>query len=120
MLYSCRSVCFSFYTHGKWGVKIKKAKDTWSVRRASEGGKTVWYLAERTKRQTDGSLLCTGKIIDITETIEPYINHCNSEVNMLTDMIVHLIDENLKLRGLTVSERDRVTIWQDLKTKFRR
>lgn len=98
-------------------MKIKKAKDSWSVRRASEGGKTVWYLAEKTKRQPDGSLLCTGKIIDVTEAIEPYINHCNAEVNMLSSMIGRLINETFELRGITPTDHDRIAKWEQLKAK---
>lgn len=87
--------------------------------RTDDDGQTKWYAGDKVYKNGDMTVM-TGKVIDITETIEPYINHCNSEVNMLTDMIVHLIDENLKLRGLTVSERDRCTVWQDLKAKYKK
>ena len=98
-------------------MKIKKAKDSWKVYRANEDDKTVWYLAEKTKRQPDGTLLCTGKIIDVTEAIEPYINHCNSEVNMLTSIIGRLINETFELRGITPTEHDKITKWNELKEK---
>ena len=99
-------------------MKIKKAKGSWKVYRANEDDKTVWYLAEKTKRQPDGTLLCTGKIIDVTETIEPYINHCNDEVNMLNSMVGKLIDENLKLIGITPTDHDRIARWKELKEKL--
>ena len=98
-------------------MKIKKAKDSWSVRRVNENGKTTWYLAEKTKRQADGSLRCTGKIIDVTEAIEPYVNHCNSEVNMLTSIIGRLINETFELRGITPTEHEKITKWNELKEK---
>lgn len=100
-------------------MKIKKPKSPWTVIRTDEGGQTKWYAGDKSYKQA-GMTVMTGKVIDITDTIEPYINHCNSEVNMLTDMVVYLIDETLRLRGLTVTERDRCTVWQELKTKFRR
>lgn len=97
-------------------MKIKRPKNEWKVVRANEGGQTKWYAGERSYKQ-GGQLILTGKVIDLTESIEPYLNHSNADVNLLTTMIALCIEDNIKLRGLTVTERDKITAWNHLKER---
>jgi hypothetical protein len=84
--------------------------------RANVQGSTKWYIGERWHKQGHLTVL-TGRIVDITDTIEPYINHSNEEVNLITSMIVLAIEDIIKLRGLTVTERDKISVWNQLKER---
>lgn len=84
--------------------------------RANVNNCTKWYLGERWHKEGPFTVL-TGRIVDITETIEPYMNHSNEEVNLMTSMIVLAIEDILKLRGLTVTERDKISVWNQLKER---
>lgn len=76
-----------------------------------------WYLGERVETLADGAQHLTGRVYEVTESIEPAITHTNTYVRRLEDALIAVVKDLYKERGLTCSDRDIEPYFKMLKEK---
>ena len=79
-----------------------------------------WYLCEHVNKKDKGNLLIAhGKVIDVTESVEPRLAGSAEYVRRLEAALVNKIKENYKLKGLTPMDTDIVRELESLREKVR-
>jgi len=83
-----------------------------------DGGMDRWYLADKAVEYTDSEgRRCVkphGRMIDVHDSIQPYLNGNNLIMTRYEHAIHILLKENLELKGLTVTEREMNMRWKEL------
>jgi hypothetical protein len=96
-------------------MKIRK-KEMTLIRGTDER----WYLCEHVNKKDKGNLLIAhGKVIDVTESVEPRLAGSAEYVRRLEAALVNKIKENYKLKGLTPMDTDIVRELESLREKVR-
>lgn len=95
-------------------MKIRK-KDMTLIRGTNER----WYLCEHVNHKEGNLLVAHGKVIDVTDSVEPRLAGSAEYVRRLEAALVNKIRENYKLRGLTPMDTDIVRELEHLREKVK-
>lgn len=92
---------------------MKIRKKTMHLRGDSKTNR--WFLGEKVERLPDGRQHLSGKVYEVTDSIQPAITHTNTYVRRLEDALVKCVYENYRLRGITPTDEEVLARFNQLK-----